>query len=323
MEIFWITESIRDVIDRLGLSLSDLPDFVRRHGFEGIEISDRQLSGHSDAALSTFQAACERLHLGIVVDVGCDLTLSSERRLQGQVRHALALTRTAKALKARGIRIWLGGQGISIQQLVGGTPKKMPERDRAKRDPAGPPVWVKRLLMSRLVKGVAHVLRRHLPSRVLGSKQKMHRAVSSLRRIVENRHAQGLFFAVENHWGISARPETLLAVIQAVDSPRLGTCPDFANFPRDVNRYEGLRRLAPRAFLAHAKLVSGGSREEREVDFLRCLEILKACAFDGILAVEHDGPGDGLASCLTQRRLIRDFWKEAESVPARLHRLGR
>ncbi|PIP36419.1 MAG: hypothetical protein COX20_05850 [Desulfobacterales bacterium CG23_combo_of_CG06-09_8_20_14_all_52_9] len=308
MEIYLIAGSITNLIRRLRLSLTELPGFVRRYGFEGIEISDRLIGGSDDAALADFAALCERMRLGVVLDIGCDLTLSSERLLADQVEYAKTMTRTAKALGARGMRIWLGGQMLSIQNILFGSKKRAPSPKVPGNLGSGLLTFAKKLLSSGLVTGIAHVFRKNMPSRVFNLEGKMRRAVISLKQIVEDQEAEGLFFAVENHWGISAQPETLLSVIDAVGFLRLGTCPDFANFPKDVNRYEGLRRLVPRAFLAHTKLKTGGSSEEREVDFHRCLAILKESAFDGILAVEHDGPGDGLSRCLTMQRLIRDFW---------------
>ncbi len=308
MEIYLIAGSIRGLIHRLHLSLTELPSFVQRHGFEGIEISDRLIGGSDDASLADFAVLCQQMCLGVVLDVGCDLTLSSERRLAGQVAYAKSMTRTAKALGARGIRIWLGGQLFSIQQLLFGSKKRAPSPEASGNQRSGTSDFVKRLLSSGPVTGIAHSFRKNMPSRVFSLERKMHRAIASLKQVVEDPEAEGLFFAVENHWGISAQPKILLAVIDAVRSVRLGTCPDFANFPKDVDRYEGLRRLTHRAFLAHAKLKTGGSSEEREVDFHRCLTILKESGFDGILAVEHDGPGDGLSCCLTMQNLIRDFW---------------
>ncbi len=308
MEIYLITGSIRDLIRRYRLPLTDLPGLARRHGFEGIEISDRQVGGVNEAVLARLKGECVRRNLGIILDVGCDLTLPSGRLLKDQIAHAAAMTRAAKTLGARGIRIWLGGQMLSIQRLVGGSRGPALGAEGSRTPGKGFRARVKRLLTARAVTGTAHEIRAHLPQPRFGVQEKKRRAAAALKQIVEDPAAEGLFFAVENHWGISARPETLMAVIDAVGSDRLGTCPDFANFPKGVNRYEALRRLASRAFVAHAKFMTRGPVRQREVDFRRCLAVLKESAFDGILAVEHDGPGDGLERCLTLQRMIREFW---------------
>jgi len=108
-----------------------------------------------------------------------------------------------------------------------------------------------------------------------------------------------------------------LRVIDRVDSPWLGTCPDFGNFPANIDRYAGLRALAPRAFNVQAKawrfdLQAKAWRfdhegQERTIDYARCLEILRQCGYEGAIAVEYEGPGDELANCAKARSLIQKF----------------
>jgi sugar phosphate isomerase/epimerase len=309
MEIFLHAGSIQNWIHRCGLTLTALPDFVRKLGFAGIEIADRQIAGFSDTLLAGFAEECVRKGLGVVLDVGCDLTLASHRHLQDQIAHARDMTRTAATLKARGVRIWLGGQMFSIQRIASGMKPKKPSAGAGPREERRVWVALKKFFVSRPVTGIAHGVRKRMPSRRFGVAKKMRRAVTALRTIVGDPASESLFFAVENHWGISGRPENLLAVVEAVGSHRLGTCPDFANFPADVDRYQGLGQLAPKAVMAHAKLPPGKNPKKRAVDFHRCLKILKENGFDGILTVEHDGPGDGLSRCRMMQHMIRESWE--------------
>jgi hypothetical protein len=52
-----------------------------------------------------------------------------------------------------------------------------------------------------------------------------------------------VILALENHWGLTTRPENLLRIYKAVRSPRLGINLDTGNFPGDP--YPGLEALPP------------------------------------------------------------------------------
>jgi sugar phosphate isomerase/epimerase len=91
----------------------------------------------------------------------------------------------------------------------------------------------------------------------------------------------------------------------------LGTCPDFGNFPSSVDRYQGLRLLAPKALHAQAK--SWRFRrdgEERSIDYRRALGILHEAGYDGPIAIEYEGPGNDLEGCLRTRALILKHWPD-------------
>jgi sugar phosphate isomerase/epimerase len=114
---------------------------------------------------------------------------------------------------------------------------------------------------------------------------------------------------IENHWGISSRPENIITIVEAVKSPWLGTCPDFGNFPRDVDPYDGLRILAPRALHVQAKSARfDANGEETSIDYRRALRILRDSSYDGTLAIEYEGGGRDLEGCIRTRELILKYW---------------
>ncbi len=148
---------------------------------------------------------------------------------------------------------------------------------------------------------------------MIGARAKIDRAVSSLRRIVPRAEAVGLPLAIENHWGLSSRPENILAVLTEVSSDFLGTCPDLGNFPRDVDSYEALHWLAPHATLVHAKSARfDPSGQERDIDYPRCLSILRESGFAGPFTIEFVGAGDELEGCHRTRELLRENWPATE-----------
>ncbi len=99
--------------------------------------------------------------------------------------------------------------------------------------------------------------------------------------------------------------------MREVRSNYLGTCPDFGNFPRGVDRYDALRLLAPSALVVHAKsayFMANG--EERNIDYGRCLRILREAGYDGVFSIEYVGRGDELGGCALTRQLLQRHWSQ-------------
>jgi sugar phosphate isomerase/epimerase len=155
----------------------------------------------------------------------------------------------------------------------------------------------------------AHAVRRTLPSASTGLTEKLERAINALNELMPVAAAHRLPVVIENHWGISSRPENIVAIIEAVKSPWLGTCPDFWNFPRDVDPYEGLKILAPKALHVQAKSARFRENgEEMNFDYKRALAILHDCGYDGTVAIEYQGGGRDLEGCVRTRELILKHW---------------
>ena len=165
------------------------------------------------------------------------------------------------------------------------------------------------VLLGRWVLRVAHAIRTNVPSAVPRLEEKMARAITALKKIMPDAAQYHLPVAIENHWGISTRPVNIIRVIEAVGSPWLGTCPDFGNFPRDVDPYDGLKVLAPKALHVQAKSTQfHRDGEETCIDYQRALRIIRNSGYDGTIATEYEGGGCDLEGCLRTRDLITKHW---------------
>ncbi|MCI0418204.1 MAG: sugar phosphate isomerase/epimerase [Acidobacteria bacterium] len=96
---------------------------------------------------------------------------------------------------------------------------------------------------------------------------------------------------VENHGGLSSNADVLARLMKAVNLPNFGTLPDFGNFDRGMDRYEGVRKLMP-----FAKGVSAKSRDfdaegnETQIDYGRMMKmVLDEARFDGYIGIEYEG----------------------------------
>ena len=128
-------------------------------------------------------------------------------------------------------------------------------------------------------------------------------AVRSLREIVDYAGPLGVPVLVENHGGISTRPEVLLTILDAIPSGHFGGLTDFGNFETEVARYEALAKLAPRSWLVSAKTqLFDASGSHISYDFDRCVRTCEEAGFKGIYSAEQWDPSN----------TVRDFEAIAE-----------
>lgn len=141
-------------------------------------------------------------------------------------------------------------------------------------------------------------------------------AADGLRALCERAEPLGMNVLVENHWGLSSDPGWLMAVMKRVDHPRMGTLPDFGNFPAEQDRYEAVRAMMPLARAVSAK--SHGFDEagyETGTDYRRMLGIVVAAGYRGHVGIEYEGAGlaerEGVAAT---KRLLERVRRELEDA---------
>ncbi len=119
--------------------------------------------------------------------------------------------------------------------------------------------------------------------------------VSGINESVAYAARNGVVLALENHGGITATPEQLLAIAERVeDSPWFGINFDSGNF-RTADPYGDLEKIAPYAVNAQVKVViSPEGKPKEHADFKRIVEILKAANYRGYLVLEYEEPEDPL-----------------------------
>jgi sugar phosphate isomerase/epimerase len=98
----------------------------------------------------------------------------------------------------------------------------------------------------------------------------------------------GVMLALENHWGLTTRPQNLLRIVGAIRSPWLGINLDTGNFATDP--YAGLEVLAPHAVIVQAKTYYGGGEwYTLDLDYKRIAGILRKAGFKGYVSLEMEG----------------------------------
>ena len=107
----------------------------------------------------------------------------------------------------------------------------------------------------------------------------------------------GVFLALENHGGIVAEADGILAIVLAVKSPWFGVNLDSGNF-RTADIYGDLAKIAPYAINVQVKIdIHPPGKPDEPSDFKRLGQILKAAGYRGYIALEYEGRGDPRQDC--------------------------
>lgn len=118
------------------------------------------------------------------------------------------------------------------------------------------------------------------------------RCVEAIHACCEHAAQFGVYLALENHGGITATPEQLLAIVTAVKSDWFGVNLDSGNF-RTADPYADLARIAPYAVNAQLKteITRRGGKTE-EADLQRLVRILRDANYRGYVALEYEAAAD-------------------------------
>lgn len=118
------------------------------------------------------------------------------------------------------------------------------------------------------------------------------RCVEAIHNVCEHAADYGVYLALENHGGITATPDQLLAIVRAVKSPWFGVNFDSGNF-HTKDPYADLARIAPYALVAQLKteIQRQGAKKE-EADLKRLVTMLRDVNYRGYVALEYEAAED-------------------------------
>ena len=124
-------------------------------------------------------------------------------------------------------------------------------------------------------------------------------AVLGLGKLAEYGKSAGLNVIVENHGGYSSDATWLSGVMKQINMDNCGTLPDFGNFciqrgkegcDNEYDRYKGIEELMPFAKAVSAKSnVFDAEGNERVMDYLRIMKIVKDHGYKGYVGIEYEG----------------------------------
>lgn len=118
------------------------------------------------------------------------------------------------------------------------------------------------------------------------------RCVEAIQEACDYAGKYGVILALENHGGIVATIDQMLAVVRAVKHDWFGVNWDSGNFV-SADPYADLARLAPYAVTVQIKTeIQRTGQKKEESDLKRLIGILRGANYRGYVALEYEAPED-------------------------------
>jgi L-ribulose-5-phosphate 3-epimerase len=128
--------------------------------------------------------------------------------------------------------------------------------------------------------------------------------IDSIHQCLPAAEKAGVVLALENHWGLTTSVDTLLEIVNAVNSPWLSINLDTGNFPGEP--YAGLEKLVPHAIISQAKTYYGGGVwYTLDLDYKRIAGIYRKAGFHGYISLEMEGKDPAEAAVEKSLGLLR------------------
>ncbi|MGB3150445.1 MAG: TIM barrel protein, partial [Maribacter sp.] len=126
-------------------------------------------------------------------------------------------------------------------------------------------------------------------------------SIDGLTKLATYAKEKNINVIVENHGGLSSNGGLHAEVMKKVNMDNCGTLPDFGNFcitrkpdskdcEVEYDKYKGVKELMPYAKAVSAKShVFDTEGNEREIDYVKMLQIVKDHGYSGFIGVEYEG----------------------------------
>lgn len=122
----------------------------------------------------------------------------------------------------------------------------------------------------------------------------LKRCAQVCQQACEHAQQKGVFLALENHGGVTAKAEGLLEIVQQVDSTAFGVNFDSGNFRSTADPYAELKMIAPYAVNAQIKVEIHVDGKSQPTDLARVMNILKDAGYSGWVALEYEADEEPL-----------------------------
>jgi sugar phosphate isomerase/epimerase len=223
-------------------------------GFDGVEILHRQMEDETTAYVNRIKRAAFRNGLALpMLSIHQDFVSPDAAERQKDIEHTKRCLELAARLGAPAIRLNSGRWNTikSFDDLMKVKGEEPPIEGHTEDEAFD---WVKQ----------------------------------SIEACLPTAEKTGVLMALENHWGLTTKPENLLRIYKAVSSPWLVINMDTGNFATDP--YAGIEMLAPHASIVQAKTYYGGGEwYTLDLDYPRIASILRKAGFQGWVSLEMEG----------------------------------
>jgi sugar phosphate isomerase/epimerase len=114
------------------------------------------------------------------------------------------------------------------------------------------------------------------------------RCVAAIQEACDHAAKYGVWLALENHGGITATPEQILAIVKAVKHDWFGVNLDTGNF-HGPDPYQDLAALAPYAVVCQLKTeIQRAGQKKEDSDLKKLTDLLRTAGYRGYIALEYE-----------------------------------
>jgi sugar phosphate isomerase/epimerase len=188
------------------------------------------------------------------------------------------------SLKARCTRLGLDVSGTAV-----GNNFCIPDPDRLEAQIADVKAWVEHT--SRLGGKTIRIFAGSVAKGDSEDKAR-ERCVAAIHEACDHAAKYGIILALENHGGITATPDQLLAIVKSVKHDAFGVNLDSGNF-HTADPYADLEQIAPYAVNAQLKTeIHPAGKGNQGADLGRLVGILRKVNYRGYVALEYEARED-------------------------------
>jgi sugar phosphate isomerase/epimerase len=204
------------------------------------------------------------------------------------------------ALKTRCTRLGLDVSGTAV-----GNNFCTPDPEKLKAELASVKAWVEHT--SRLGGKTIRIFAGNV-AKGDNEEKARDRAVATIQEACDHAARYGIYLALENHGGITATADQMLAIVKAVKHTHFGVNLDTGNF-HTADPYGDLAKIAPYAVVCQIKTeVHPEGQGVQDADLGRLLDILRKANYRGYVALEYEAKEDAKVAVprhlATLKRLI-------------------
>lgn len=129
--------------------------------------------------------------------------------------------------------------------------------------------------------------------------------IETLNICLEHAAKRGVFLALENHGGIVATAEGMIAILDAIKHDWLGVNLDSGNF-HTPDPYGDLEKIAPYAVTCQLKCeISPKGGKKQDADYGRIVDIMRKVKYRGFITLEYEAAEDPLTGIPKHLEMIR------------------
>jgi sugar phosphate isomerase/epimerase len=135
------------------------------------------------------------------------------------------------------------------------------------------------------------------------------RALEAIQEACEHAGQYGIYLALENHGGITATADQVLALVRGVKSEWFGVNLDTGNL-RTADPYADLARLAPYAVTVQLKTeIQRAGKDKEEADLKRLVQMLQSVNYRGYVALEYEAAEDARRAVPRYARQLAELYR--------------